>query len=126
MASVSERVRKWWPAVSSSLLPNQQLDKIPIQEERATESHVLLHDGQTLVVGGIYRLQSSQEVSGFPYLQSIPGLGWLFGGISHSNTRQDLVIFVTPHQVPLPFEASGDPLPPAQQLWLNRTVSGGF
>jgi type IV pilus assembly protein PilQ len=112
-------------AVSSSLLPNQQLDKIPIQEERATESHVLLHDGQTLVVGGIYRLQSSQDVSGFPFLQSIPGLGWLFGGVAHSNNRQDLLIFVTPHQVPLPYAASGDPLPPAQQLWLNRTVSGG-
>ena len=111
-------------AVSSTLL-NQTVDNIPLQDERATESHVLLRDGQTLVVGGVYRMEDQFQVSGFPYLSRILGLGWLFGGISHQNRRENLMIFITPHRVDTGGAFAGEPLPPASQLWLNRNSSGG-
>jgi type IV pilus assembly protein PilQ len=111
-------------AVSSTLL-SSQVDNIPIQEERATESHVLLHDGQTLVIGGIYRVEDNLQSAGLPYLRSLPIFGWLFGTVAHQNRRQELVIFVTPHQIATPVIASGRALPPASQLWLNRSGLGG-
>lgn len=112
-------------AVSSALEPNQQVDNIPVESERATESHVLLRDGQTLVVGGIYRLQQTVQNQGLPFLQTIPGLGWLFGEAERHDTRTDLVIFVTPHRIgPDPALAAGT-LPTGGQLWLNRSASGG-
>ncbi len=111
-------------AISSSLDRLRQVDNIPVQQERETESHVLLRDGQTLVVGGIYRIENHVEWTGIPFLQSIPGLGWLFGSVTNQNDRQDLVIFVTPHRVSLdPVLEAGSALPPARQLWLNRTAA---
>ncbi len=111
-------------AISSSLDRVRQVDNIPVQQERETESHVLLRDGQTLVVGGIYRVEERVEWAGIPFLQSIPGLGWLFGSVANSNQREDLVIFVTPHRVSLdPVLEAGSALPPARQLWLNRTAA---
>jgi len=112
-------------AVSSSLVPNEQVDNIPVQSERATESHVLLRDGQTLVVGGIYRLQHTVQNQGMPYLQTIPGLGWLFGEAERHDTRTDLVIFVTPHRIPTDPALEAGTLPTGSQLWLNRSASGG-
>ncbi len=112
-------------AVSSALEPNDQVDNIPVQSERATESHVLLRDGQTLVVGGIYRYQHTTQNQGIPYLQTIPGLGWLFGESERHDLRTDLVIFVTPHRIgPDPALDVGT-LPTGSQLWLNRSSSGG-
>ena len=112
-------------AVSSSLVPNRQVDNIPIQSERATESHVLLRDGQTLVVGGIYRLEDTVQNQGIPFLQTIPGLGWLFGEAERHNTRTNLVIFVTPRRIISDPALEAGVLPTAGQLWLNRSTSGG-
>lgn len=112
-------------AVSSSLVPNQQVDNIPIQSERETESHVLLRDGQTLVVGGIYRLEDTVQNQGMPFLQSIPGLGWLFGEAERHNTRTNLLIFVTPRRIASDPALDAGALPTAGQLWLNRSTSGG-
>ncbi|HTY55595.1 MAG TPA: secretin N-terminal domain-containing protein, partial [Candidatus Binataceae bacterium] len=112
-------------AVSSALVANQEVDNIPVESERATESHVLLRDGQTLVVGGIYQLQDTIENQGVPYLESLPGLGWLFGESERHTTRTDLVIFVTPHKIPVDPALEAATLPSASQLWLNRSSSGG-
>jgi type IV pilus assembly protein PilQ len=108
-------------AISSSLDNSQQIDSIPAQQERETEGHVLLRDGQTFVIGGIYRIEDSRSESGMPFLEGIPGLGWLFGGTSHLKKKQDLVIFVTPHSVR---GTSNAELPEARQLWLNRGEPG--
>ena len=112
-------------AVSSALVPNEQVDNIPVQSERATESHVLLRDGQTLVVGGIYQLEDTTSNTGMPYLQSLPGVGWLFGETERHKKRTDLVIFVTPHRIPLDSALEAGTLPTGSQLWLNRSASGG-
>lgn len=113
-------------AISSNLNPAEQVDNIPVQQERETESHVLLREGQTLVIGGIYRTQKATNTSGIPYLDAVPGLGWLFGSVNSASQREDLVIFVTPHHMTIvPGWPAAGVLPPARQLWLNRTTPGG-
>ena len=60
------------------------------------ESKVVINDGDTIVIGGIMRSQDSKSVSGWPWLQKIPVLGWLFKTESIDNTKRQLLIFVTP------------------------------
>lgn len=60
------------------------------------ESKVVINDGDTVVIGGILRSSESKTVSGWPWLQKIPILGWLFKTDSTNKTKRQLLIFVTP------------------------------
>lgn len=60
------------------------------------ESKVVISDGDTVVIGGILRSQDSKAVSGWPWLQKIPVLGWLFKTDDTTKTKRQLLIFVTP------------------------------
>ena len=57
---------------------------------------VMVETGSTLVIGGIYNLQTSHNEVGFPFLRKIPILGALFGSETDSTSRSELFIFVTP------------------------------
>jgi type IV pilus assembly protein PilQ len=60
------------------------------------ESKVVINNGDTVVIGGILRSQDSKAVSGWPWLQKIPVLGWLFKTDDETKTKRQLLIFVTP------------------------------
>ena len=57
---------------------------------------LMIKSGETIVIGGIYTEQSSEDESGIPYLRSIPGLGWLFKAKREVSQRAELLIFLTP------------------------------
>ncbi|MCE5210039.1 MAG: hypothetical protein LLG40_00590 [Deltaproteobacteria bacterium] len=60
------------------------------------ESTVVINDGDTVVIGGILKSQEDKVVSGWPWLQKIPALGWLFKTEDLTKTKRQLLIFVTP------------------------------
>jgi type IV pilus assembly protein PilQ len=60
------------------------------------ESKVVISDGDTIVIGGVMMSDEEKSVSGWPFLQKIPILGWLFKTEDISNTKKQLLIFVTP------------------------------
>ncbi|MES3040170.1 MAG: secretin N-terminal domain-containing protein [Pseudomonadota bacterium] len=60
-------------------------------------TQVRLRDGQTLMLGGIFRTQSVRTVSRVPVLGNIPLLGYLFRRDLVREDKQELLIFVTPH-----------------------------
>ncbi|MDP1540865.1 MAG: secretin N-terminal domain-containing protein [Moraxellaceae bacterium] len=60
---------------------------------------VTIGDGQTLVLGGIFRQQDSRSVSRVPILGNIPVLGRLFRRDVQRSDKQELLIFVTPRVV---------------------------
>jgi len=60
---------------------------------------VTISDGQTLVLGGIFRQQDSRSVSRVPILGNIPVLGRLFRRDVQRSEKQELLIFVTPRVV---------------------------
>ena len=60
------------------------------------ESKVVINDGDTIVIGGILRSTESKSVSGWPWLQKIPVLGWLFKKQDVNKEKRQLLIFVTP------------------------------
>lgn len=63
---------------------------------RNITSKVLVDNGSTLVIGGIYISDSSETHGGFPILKDLPLLGYLFGAKRSLTSRAELFIFVTP------------------------------
>ena len=63
-------------------------------------TRLLLDDGETMVIGGLTLSQVDRSESGIPILMDLPLLGGLFRTTKTSETKQDLIILVTPHIVP--------------------------
>ena len=70
--------------------------KIPTIDTREINTSVLVDNGQTVVLGGIYEVNKSNTISKVPGLGDIPGIGVLFRNTSRKNTKAELLIFVTP------------------------------
>lgn len=70
------------------------------------KTETLVKDGQTLVLGGIYVVDQSERSQKLPYLHQIPFLGNLFKSKEVSDSRKELLIFVTPRVVQQPTIAS--------------------
>jgi len=72
------------------------LDEISINKTEVT-SNLVARDGETIVIGGLIREDTSHGSSGVPFLSSLPLIGWLFGNTSDKVTRNELIILLTPH-----------------------------
>lgn len=77
-------------ALASSLQGNPPIRKSEI------ESKVVINDGDTVVIGGILKSQEDKSVTGWPWLQKVPVLGWLFKTQNLNTQKRQLLIFVTP------------------------------
>jgi len=71
----------------------------PIVSSRETNQSVTLYDGQTLVIGGLIQSAEEKNESGIPFLRRIPVLGYLFKEPKYTNTKSELLIFLTPHVI---------------------------
>ena len=60
------------------------------------DSKVVVQNGDTVVIGGILKTTNSNSVSGLPWLQKIPVLGWLFKTDNTTKNKTQLLIFITP------------------------------
>jgi len=69
---------------------------VPQISTRSINTAVLVEDGQTVVVGGVYEFRDRDDVSKVPFLGDIPFLGNLFKNKSRSKEKAELLIFVTP------------------------------
>ncbi|MBW3572736.1 MAG: hypothetical protein KY467_16700, partial [Gemmatimonadetes bacterium] len=63
------------------------------------ETAVLARDGETVVIGGLTVTRVEETRSGIPFLMDLPLLGGLFRVTRRSESKQDLLILVTPHIV---------------------------
>jgi general secretion pathway protein D len=64
--------------------------------QRAIASRVAVRSGETVVLGGLIRDNTSRGKTGIPWLQDIPVLGGLFRTTSRTNNRTELVVLITP------------------------------
>ena len=70
--------------------------QVPTIDTREINTSVLVDNGQTVVLGGIYEVNKNNTTSKVPGLGDIPGIGALFRRTSKTNTKAELLIFVTP------------------------------
>jgi type IV pilus assembly protein PilQ len=71
----------------------------PTINTREARNEVLVQDGDTIIIGGIYTEDSFKDHSGTPYLQDVPVLGHLFKSDSKEKNTVELVFLITPRVI---------------------------
>lgn len=101
------------PSVNSGNLVTMQVDQTvtevgdpvssannqPAFLQRQISSKVAVRSGESIVLGGLIRDNSTTGKTGVPLLQDIPVLGKLFGTNRNNNTRTELLVVITPRVV---------------------------
>ena len=64
--------------------------------EDSISTNVIVEDGQTIVLGGVFKNRTTNEVSKVPFLGDLPYVGRAFRRDVRSNSKEELLIFVTP------------------------------
>lgn len=75
---------------------SNNVDGNPTVITKKAETTVLLADGQTTVIGGLRKENSTETTQGVPYLKDIPYIGHIFRKDSKTDTMEELLIFITP------------------------------
>jgi len=70
---------------------------LPSQTTTEVTSNILVKDGHTIVIGGLFRENTKTDKSQIPVLGNIPYLGTLFRTNDDSTTRNEVIILITPH-----------------------------
>lgn len=69
---------------------------VPSITKREINTAVLVQDAETVVLGGVYEISSSDELQKVPFLGDVPLLGNLFRNKNKTTSKAELLIFVTP------------------------------
>jgi type II secretory pathway component GspD/PulD (secretin) len=69
----------------------------PIIANRKVDSTLRVHDGETIVLGGLFEDTTSETISKVPWLGDIPVLGQFFRNKQATQQRDEVVFFITPH-----------------------------
>lgn len=72
----------------------------PPKTSRVVKTSVLVDNGSTIVIGGIYAYSKRESNSGLPFLKDVPLVGWLFKTMDNPVTKKnELIMFLTPRIV---------------------------
>lgn len=74
-------------------------ETFPSFNTQDAETTAVVHDGETLVIGGLVGERKSRTRSGIPYLMDIPVVGRFFGTTSDESRRTELIMLITPHVI---------------------------
>ncbi|MDN3516896.1 type IV pilus secretin PilQ [Aquisalimonas lutea] len=69
---------------------------VPSIDTQSVTTQVLVDNGETVVLGGIYEREQREQESRIPFFGSLPGIGWLFRNRESVDENSELLIFVTP------------------------------
>jgi len=72
-------------------------EKQIIVNKTEASTNLAVQDGETIIIGGLIREDTTNSEVGVPFLSKVPLLGFLFGNRSREAQRQELIILLTPH-----------------------------
>lgn len=78
------------------------IEGVPGTDKKEANTNVIIRNGETVVIGGMYKVQTADQESGVPGLMKIPILGWLFKNKVKESRTDELLIFITPRIVEKP------------------------
>jgi type II secretory pathway component GspD/PulD (secretin) len=81
---------------------------IPTETTAELITNIMVKDGQTIVIGGLFRDAVTTTRSQVPLLGDIPLIGALFRGTTDSTKRQEIIVMLTPHIVSEPAETQAE------------------
>ncbi|MFC1568019.1 type IV pilus secretin PilQ, partial [Pseudomonadota bacterium] len=82
--------------ISKDAPTGQTVQGNPILSTKKVTTNLQVKDGETIVIGGIFTRDKSENESGVPGFKDIPILGWLFKTKSNTDNKTELLIFLTP------------------------------
>lgn len=74
----------------------RQVDNIPTIVKKNANTDMIIRNGDTIVIGGIFTKEISDTEHAVPFLSKIPILGWLFKKQGIIDEQNELLIFITP------------------------------
>ena len=83
-------------AINEELDWANQVQGNPATSKSQVNSTIIVNNGDTIVIGGVYKTTESKAEQGVPYLSKIPVLGWLFKYEITVKEKRELLVFVTP------------------------------
>lgn len=69
---------------------------IPAINTQEVESNVLLKNNETIVIGGVYKVDKENTIDRIPFFGSLPWVGYLFRHTRIHDEKRELLIFITP------------------------------
>lgn len=81
---------------------NTSSNGVPTIVTREATTEMLVKDGDTVVIGGLYQRTLQSNNDGVPGLSKVPVLGWLFQKTSQRDENNELLIFITPRIIKRP------------------------
>lgn len=72
------------------------VENIPEIRDQKASTAILLKDGETVVIGGLYKITEGESARSIPFLSDIPLIGWLFKSKTKEKRTEELIIFLTP------------------------------
>ena len=78
------------------------VDEIPVVSRNIVNTHAVLSEGQSLLIGGLVREEESKTVQGLPLLSRLPKIGALFRETKHETKRVERLVLLTPTVIDLP------------------------
>ncbi|MDQ6941950.1 MAG: hypothetical protein M3169_05455, partial [Candidatus Eremiobacteraeota bacterium] len=72
-------------------------NNFPIVANRKVDATLRVHDGETIVLGGLFQDVDSETITKFPILGDLPVLGSFFRNRQTSHNKDEVVFFITPH-----------------------------
>lgn len=82
--------------VNQDTVGSRVVNNVPAIETKEIQTHVLVNNGETIVLGGIYKQTQAEMIERVPFLGKIPLVGALFKRTLNTDKRDELLIFVTP------------------------------
>lgn len=106
----------------STPLPSRAADLPPTKLTTETTTNIMVKDGHTVVIGGMFRETNQTSKQQVPGLGNVPLLGRLFGNQQDSTQREEVIILLTPHIIK--DEALFDQMSKEQQKEMERLRVG--
>jgi type II secretory pathway component GspD/PulD (secretin) len=82
--------------IASIKLEDGSYAEAPVTSHRETDTMARVRNGETIVIGGLMQTRRDKTATGVPILGKIPFVGGLFRGVSNTEQKDELVIFLTP------------------------------
>lgn len=80
---------------------------IPNEDSAELVTNIMVKDGQTIVIGGLFRDKTTSSKTQVPLLGDLPIVGAIFRGTADKTERQEVIVLLTPHIITEPGQAEG-------------------
>lgn len=92
---------------SGSVTETSGGDSLPSKTTTEVSTNIMVKDGKTIVLGGLFQEETTLSRSQIPLLGDLPIIGDLFRGTDDTTIRTELIVLITPHIINDPEEADG-------------------